>query len=358
MSRLTGARSAKATSASTTSAPRIAHDHIVAFVDRALRPDATISVADDLPFLFDAGAPTLRRCVVRNGNILAHAAAYRMTAHLDDVAVPMAVIGAVATHADHRRQGLGHAVVDALCDDLQRVGTAVAILWADVGGFYERLGFSPFGSEMLFHCRRGRLPSSKSGAVRAASADDLAAMTRLHERERGRVERDAAMWQRVFGMPGTEFFVLEENAAVVAYGVLGKGHDLQGCIHEWGGDELRLPQLVRGMMDATSRDTAVVMAAPWKEQARSAMAFHSVEAWAGALGMGRLLKRDVLLAGLGGLPRDAAAQDDATLLRTVFGSSGAVEAFWVPSCAGESLPTAAPTSALPLPFYAFGLDSA
>jgi hypothetical protein len=233
-------------------------------------------------------------------------------------------------------------VIRALLEDLTRSGNALAILWADVPEFYERLGFVLAGRESLFVCQRGPVRASRHLRVRPATADDLGAIIRIHDAELCRVRRDEAAWGRLFEMPRTHFYVLQRRGEVIAYGVVGKGHDLRGCLHEWGGDETLLPTLVSAIAAHRREPQLVVMCPPWKSQAVRAMSFHGLAPSHGALGMLKVLDRGTLLESLD-LVDEGLPQDHEGLVSALFGAPGA-------ACPGVR-------EGLPLPFYLFGLDS-
>jgi hypothetical protein len=217
------------------------------------------------------------------------------------------------------------------------------MLWADVPGFYEKLGYVLAGREAIFHCPRKKRRPPRGLAVRPADAADLAGVAALHERERCFAGRDAPTWSALFGMPGTDFYVLEREGRVAAYGVVGKGHDLEGCLHEWGGDEILLPVLLSGVFALRPERELWVMSPPWKHQAARAMAFQGFVSSAGALGMMKVLDRRTLLEALGLDATPGLPEDHGALVRTVFGYPAG--------------PDASEDGGLPVPLYLFGLDS-
>jgi GNAT superfamily N-acetyltransferase len=321
---------------------KLERSQLVTWLDSVLRPRGTVSVRDDLPLLVEDSERLSRRLLVSKGKPVAHAAACDVVVDLPNGSVRAAIVGAVATDPSARRQGLGRRVIEALVEDLRKRDIALAILWADVPAFYEKLGFVLAGRETVFICPKGSGHGLRRTAARPASLADLPAIKDLHARELCRARRDSRTWQALFAMPRTSFYVLERDHQIVAYGVVGRGHDLDGCLHEWGGEELLLPALVCAIGDQRPEDELYVMSPPWKRQAARAMAFHRLFPNSGALGMLRVLDRGALLQSLN-LAHLPLPQDHADLVGAVFGSPAEPEPLH--------------SSALPLPFYLFGLDS-
>jgi GNAT superfamily N-acetyltransferase len=320
----------------------IDRQRLVAWLDSVLREGSEISVADDSPFLLDDSPRVARSLLMVDGRPAAHAAAYEITIDLPSGPLRAAIVGAVATDPEFRRRGFGSRVMEQVVETLAAREVPLAILWADVPRFYRQLGFVLAGRETIFICQSSSWHGPRRVRVRAAGERDLPAIVELHGRERCKVRRDEATWATLFALPRTDFYVLEREHDVLAYGVVGRGHDLRGCLHEWGGNELLLPTLVSGVAAIRDERELYVMSPPWKRQAARAMAYHRTARNSGALGMLRVLDRPALLRALGIADRELpAAHDD--LVRAVFGC--------------PSQPEPPDDAPLPVPFYLFGLDS-
>lgn len=322
---------------------KLSQPRLTKWLDSVLRKESDISVADDLPLLFERCEQVSRQVVLARGKPAAHAAARLIDVETRRGTIRAAVIGAVATDPRHRRKGLGSQVIQAILDDVRARGATLAILWADVPKFYEGLGFTFAGRETVFICARHGSHSPRRTPVRPAVESDLQAIRALHEREDCRVRRDEATWRKLMALPRTSFYVVEIAGRIVAYGVVGKGHDLGGCLHEWGGDEILLPVLVSAIFSLRKEDELYVMSPTWKLQAARAMGFHGANAHAGPLAMLRVLDRPALCSSLGIDDPASLPTIDADFVRALFGC--------------PSQPEAVEGSTLPVPFYLFGLDS-
>jgi hypothetical protein len=123
--------------------------------------------------------------------------------------------------------------------------------------------------------------------------DDLNVIAEIHAGEPHLLVRSASDWKRLVGIPRCDVYVLEAFGQVEAYGVVGKGHDLGGCLHEWGGPSRHLPSLVGGIT-ALRRESALwVMSAPWRREALAPFTAMGLEIREGVLGMVKALHAEI-----------------------------------------------------------------
>ena len=318
-------------------------EELTRMLNEALRPGSSISLDQDLPLLVGRLAPSIRLIVRTEGRIVAHAAlyvhAYRMLNHAFNVGI----IGAVATSEGARGRGFASALVRELLVILPDHKVQVCALWSQAPGFYERLGFVCAGREIIHTATREGMPEPEdSSRVRPARQADLPALRVIHNQEPSLTIRTAHEWDTWLGLPETSFFVLEHQGGISSYGVLGKGLDLQGCVHEWGGPEHLLPLLLGGMLAQCGRDELYVMSPPWKRAASELMNALGAEATTGYLGMLRITDPASFCQDLGTHHIDEETiLQHASLVTQLFG------------CGEEK----ADGMRTPLPFYLFGLDS-
>lgn len=276
---------------------------VVGFINATLRPDSSISVAADSPLLFEQGPNSLRRVVTAgDGSPIAHAAARIDSYSSRGRTSTFAVIGAVATSTEHRQQGLATVVLEDLISDLALRGVDFAVLWSDVADFYERFGFARSGRELLCEVPTRLFHVEKGCLVRKAEPEDLPRIAAIHSREPCHVIRTESMWRAHFGIPGCDFYVLESFGSVEGYAVVGKGHDLSGCLHEWSTPSNHVTSLVGGVTRLRRDKSLWLMSAPWKESMLAPFAALGLQVHEGVLGMVRpisgALPEDFYLFGL------------------------------------------------------------
>ncbi|MEZ5975000.1 MAG: GNAT family N-acetyltransferase [Planctomycetota bacterium] len=146
------------------------------------------------------------------------------------------LIGSVCTAEDQRGKGYATQMLRRAEDQLFCEGAVVSMLWADEAEFYERMGYVPVGSEVDYHLPlelAEKLPDPEG--VRWMRASDHAAVHALYVRHSHRIDRNLAETSALLFGPDIQALVLEREGEVQGYVLLGRGNDLQGVVHEWGG---------------------------------------------------------------------------------------------------------------------------
>ena len=261
-----------------------------------LRDEVPWSLADEYPTVFAESAKA-RSWILRHddGTLGAHAACLDIdVAHPEGSRgrVALRLVGSVAVDPELRGQGIGTRLMDAVIDDFDASGRDLLLLWSDKPGFYERIGFEAFGEEWLVQAeakalssnarlRLLRVPGSTPefepqasmpaiiGAARCNEATDapseqelaearalqdeaerrrfdraLDAMLALRDREAVHALRERADFEALLGTPEMETWLLEREGEIVAYACFGKALDFAGVIHECGGADADLLELL------------------------------------------------------------------------------------------------------------------
>jgi predicted N-acetyltransferase YhbS len=139
--------------------------------------------------------------------------------------LPLGGVGSVATATSHRRQGLGSELLRRALEEMERRGMALALLFADLVGFYERLGFVSVPQRRWLLHRPPRLPDPPVAVrFRAFVPEDLPAVRDLYDEYGGAFEastvRDPSYWEGQLGYAGNpdeDFRVAVRGGRVVAY---------------------------------------------------------------------------------------------------------------------------------------------
>jgi GNAT superfamily N-acetyltransferase len=247
-----------------------------AFLDATLHPGAPVRVVEDLPLLFRDDPRAFRRVLLDDADrAVAHVGGY-----MHDVVVRpqrgvgtpqkrrVAVLAAVAVHPRHRRKGLATRTLSAALDEAALRGAHAAALWSEADALYVAAGFERRGTEVVLVADLDRFAPPTFGEVRPFRTGDLDAVVALHDAEPARTLRDRATWEILLAVPRTSTYVLERGGRVLAYGVVGRGADLDRTLHEWGGEERLLPDLCGGVLVLRGDDELYVLAPPWKRRAR------------------------------------------------------------------------------------------
>ncbi len=168
--------------------------------------------------------------------------------------VPVALIGAVVTDPLYRGQGLASQLVERLRDWAAQQGAWAVFLWGSDPAFYARLGFEHKGSQVQIPLASleekaapfaADLRSSQEWVFHEGWSASLGELLLQARQEGLRLQEADLKW--VAAHQGIQWHWAASSKApktAVAYAAYGKGIDLQGFVHEWGGD----PQAILGLL--------------------------------------------------------------------------------------------------------------
>ncbi|MEM9800493.1 MAG: GNAT family N-acetyltransferase [Planctomycetota bacterium] len=222
------------------------------------------SLAPEYPLVFNDDATGHIEAIEEGGEVAATCAWIGRTLLAGEADVPIALVGSVAAAAEHRGKGLGTLVVERAIEAATAEGAAFALLWADDSAWYQERGWIPFGSENVFVVDDSNaflLPDADG--VRPMKDGDAAAIHRLYTEHLARVSRTESETRALLGVPGMTTLVRETDGEVTGYACLGRGEDLTGVIHEWGGSpEGVLPIVSQMWADAQGEADGLFFTAP------------------------------------------------------------------------------------------------
>jgi GNAT superfamily N-acetyltransferase len=214
------------------------YEEFVAFLDAGMRPDgAETGVADDFPVILGrdnlAGMLGIRG---QDGWIAGLAALVR-SFETSDGTLPIAGVGSVVTHPDHRGQGHSAALQRVLMEHLAGQDVPLAVLWTDQPEIYAGRGFQPAGWE--YHLGLGALSLADSwpaeDEVRTLGRSDIPSIAALYAEHPLRTRRRPEDHAALYAMPGTRIVGLERQGRLAAFACCGKGMDFPDYVAEWGG---------------------------------------------------------------------------------------------------------------------------
>ena len=152
-----------------------------------------------------------------DGEIVASLVLYPLHALVRGVKLPVTGIGSVAVSPEHRRRGVGEALVRASLREMRQRGDALSMLYAFRGDFYRRFGWGLVETPTMLSVPPALLPASEEARrVRRLRMPDrllVQALYERHARERGHFElaRRPEWWERrLWGYEG-EWVVYERR---------------------------------------------------------------------------------------------------------------------------------------------------
>ncbi len=210
------------------------------------------ALAPEYPLVFGAGAPGRVAVLREHGATRSACALLPRELVFPGGELRVGLIGSVSTETSHRGRGLASRTLDAAEGALRDQGCLAALLWADDGAFYVRRGYGPVGNEVVLPLEpelESLLPLP--GGVRPADPrSDATAVHALYLRHARRVRRSLAETAASLAVPGMRTLVRVHRGKLVAYACEGRGRDLQGVVHEWGGAVEDVAACLRAILSA------------------------------------------------------------------------------------------------------------
>jgi GNAT superfamily N-acetyltransferase len=173
-------------------------------------------------------------------------------------ALPVALIGAVATHESYRGAGLASGLVSLATEWAQTRGACAVFLWGSEYSLYNRLGFELCGAQVMIPL--DSLSFAETAALSVQTGWDHSIFQRMKAREGGLALADSdERWMA--SHRSVEWFWLGEGQNCNAYAAVGRGIDLENIVHEWGGE----PSALRSLLGWLKRERPglTILGAPW-----------------------------------------------------------------------------------------------
>jgi GNAT superfamily N-acetyltransferase len=253
-------------------------------------------LVDEHPLVYGPAVAENVLALEEQGRVVSTCAVLARTFVVAGERLQVGLIGSVSTAPDERGHGHASRLLEQAEDELRRRGCALALLWAEDPRFYFVRGWRPIGAEddyLLPPLVGPRLPRVAS---RLAEPGDVEALHRLASAHPTRVERSLDDMRRLLGFAGMCVRVAIEDGVVAAFTCCGRGRDLRGVVHEWGGE----PRLVLGLLAEGLRELPhgipglFVMAPPDAHELRAALRAHDVLPLRGILGLAKILDRQAI----------------------------------------------------------------
>lgn len=192
------------------------------------------NVVPEGPRLLRVGAFQDRKLIATTGVRIALLKAPRFS-------LPIALIGAVTVEESHRQQGLATQIVTLALEWAKQSGAAMAVLWGSEHSLYGRLGFELCGRQQQVSLSELDLGSTSSEKTHRDWTPAL--FKCLQQREMGLfLEPIDLKW--VEAHRNVEWFWTGSKDQPTAFAAYGRGIDLQGMVHEWGGKKEELFRLL------------------------------------------------------------------------------------------------------------------
>ncbi len=254
-------------------------------------------IAAEQPLAFDPAFGAEHLVIERDGAVVSSVVTLLRTLVVGEQEVQVGLIGSVVTDEAHRGQGLATELLARAEAQLKQSGAVLALLWADEREFYAARGYVPIGTELDYSVPRALaeyLPPTDR--VRMAGPADWPVLHALYEGHPERVQRSLEETGALLAGPDVHALVFDGPQGIDGYAIEGRGEDLGGIVHEWGGRAESVLTCLGAHLDRLpeGQESLWWMVPPSQVELQGLMNEAGVEGVLGVLGMGKLLDAECL----------------------------------------------------------------
>lgn len=229
--------------------PRPLHEHeledFVSYLSGQLRPSHAWSIAEEYPLAIQSANLNNVRVVKSENGFLSAAVMKPLVIKSPAGLFKAAAIGSVVTTPEHRNQGLSSRVLESCLESAVQHGCDFAILWTNLYDFYRKIGFELAGVEVALSLPAGFSADGADLRFMTSNKVDPEAILRLYSQHTTGSVRTVEDIRKFLGIPNARVHTAWDSAnRLQAYAVEGKGADLDGYVHEWGGGVSKLLPLL------------------------------------------------------------------------------------------------------------------
>ncbi len=349
--------------------------NVVQFLNQNLRPQTDWSIQAEYPVALSSANLGNIRIIKDADQVLSHAVMRPLIVKSPAGLFKVAGIGSVVTSSNHRNQGLSKTILDACLKAAREHGCDFAILWTDLYDFYRKLGFELAGSEVSIVLEKELKVDTQGLKILETSQVAADAILRLFQMHSVTSLRTLSEIQQYLRIPNTRVYTAWDAQGIMkAFAVEGKGADLKGYIHEWGGSVSALMSLFAHIRRAQGHPITIILPTHAQNMIR-ALKTQTVTVSEGFLGMIKILNAPNLLGKINRYARNMGIPDlllenqdertflglrgeifqtdsESDLVRLIFGPSKASAIYSFEKPAAELL-----EAVLPIPMWIWGWDS-
>ncbi len=207
------------------------------FLNHQLRPQVSWSIASEYPTALNTTNRGNIRIITENSKILSHAVLKPLIIKTPTIIFKIGAIGSVVTDSQKRGQGLSHQILQSCLNEAQQQECDAVILWTDLYDFYRKFGFELAGFEESFTINKELEVNSRVFKFLKVNQVAAESILRVYNQHTIGSVRNVEDIKRFLSIPNTTLYTAWDayHGHLCAYAVEGKGADLTGYIHEWGG---------------------------------------------------------------------------------------------------------------------------
>lgn len=232
---------------------------VIDFLNEHLRPSVNWSIADEYPTTFSTNNLRNLHIICDNDKVLSHAAMRYLIVKSPQAIFKVAAIGSVVTSSEHRKQGLSRKILLQCISSAAQESSDIAVLWTNLFDFYRKLDFELAGQEVgilidsEFECDSSDLKFREGSNISAES------LLRIYTKHSVNSVRTLEEIRQYLKIPNSRVYTAWNRQGLMqAYAVEGKGADLKGYIHEWGGGVSHLMALFSHIRREQKKNITVI----------------------------------------------------------------------------------------------------
>lgn len=231
---------------------------VVSFLNSSLRTQAGWSISDEYPTALTPGNLHNLRIIKDQTQILSHAVVKPVIIKTRIGLFKVGCIGSVVTKESHRNQGLSQQVIQECLKMAKDQGCDFSILWSDMYEFYTKMGFQLAGTEVSIVID-SEIQSPQGFRINEGHRVDPHALHRVYSQHTVSSVRTIQDFEKYLKIPNSRVYTAWNSTnQLVGYAIEGKGVDLQGYIHEWGGNIDALTALFSHIRKTAGRSVTVI----------------------------------------------------------------------------------------------------
>lgn len=350
--------------------------HLSSFFNQQVPIQGNWSYFDEYPQVFHQRNRDNLRIIVNENEIIAHGATKNTVIKTPFHIFQITVLGSIFTHKDYRHQGHSRKIIESCIEHAKQSGSELMILWTDLVNFYQKFGFELAGTEISAELGDGFNFNEMSPGLQIKKniKIDPQLILKIYQSHSVFSHRTVEDIKQLMTIPQARIYSAWNAQGVLqAFAVEGKGSDLQGYVHEWGGSVSALMPLFAQMKKDMGK--VMVMCPKHAQNLTRKLESHGAKLHEGVLGMIKIInpkvftkkiKRASRLKGLSDFVfdyRDGVyyfgrgddvfqTPDDADIIRLAFGPLKASQIHDFPPQVKEVF-----EKVFPIPFWIWGWDS-
>lgn len=359
-------------------APEVSEmSQVHAFLDKNMREQQGWSVMQEYPLAFDPKNSPNIRIITENNEIVSHAVIKPTLVKTPYAVFNIGMIGSVMTDPRYRQQGLSASLIEGCIEQAKLLKCDFLMLWTDLFDFYRKFGFELAGTEVSLIINNQFKPVAPRTDLKIICGQqiDPQAILRLYNLHSVTSVRTAEDIKKYLHIPNSRVYTAwNQKNQIEAYAIEGKGIDLQGYVHEWGGNTSALLELFQYIHRQQNKEIIVITPPQCKNVIRKTLE-SGASSYEGILGMIKIVDKASLAKKVQKTARRMGVQDfaiemhgetlyfgtsegvyktdsDADMVQLIFGPQKPSEMYPFSQATSEKL-----NKVLPLACWVWGWDS-